>query len=105
MTANIPADLAQKIGLAEEGDEVTLTVESVNPDGSVYVISDHDEGLDEAGDEELPAEGGIPGLPPGAMPAPTAPPPAPAPAPLSESGEEPLGTSIIISQRKTRRKA
>lgn len=104
MTANIPAELAQQIGLAEEGDEVTLTVDSVNPDGSVYVSSDHDEGMgDEMEDEEL-GEGALPPAPAGTG-TPPPPMPMPMPPPAETGDEEPIGTSIIISQRKTRRKA
>jgi hypothetical protein len=67
MTATLPPDIAESLMLSEVGDEAVLEVTAVNPDGSVEVMSEGDEGEGEDMEEaEVPPA--MPALPPSTPP-------------------------------------
>src|SRR4029453_3169159 len=59
-TATIPADIADKLGLKEEGDSATLYVTNVHSDGAVEVECENEYDDEEAEEEkEEPGKMGI----------------------------------------------
>ena len=87
MTATIPAELAQQLGLLEVGDETSLYAETINEDGSVYVSAEGDKVPEESSEEEEPT--------------------APEEAPLPSGAKEPTdasmppGVGVVIIKRKS----